>query len=303
MAISFTAGQFAKSKSVALNDGTITKATLTSTEASGSFDYGMKVVDSSLTPLIHLKMNDDLATTAVIDSVGTYAGTASFNTDDNSVAGKMGTALNFPLSTDKIDLDSSKTFTGEFTFACWVNKATFGNHGICGDQTSFNNGRFSIVNSTTVSIYVSDGIGGNNSQSVNLSSTMPTSEWFHLVFKRDSSDNLFVYLNGVDVTAASYTRSGDINIGRIADNPTDSSWVSLTGYMDDFRMYESALSQADIDLIYAEGDGKPFTDSYFEEVTSATSHTFANSGTDLKWIAEENAASTGEINNIKIEYE
>ena len=39
--VTFTSGQLAQSLSVALNDGTITKATLTSTEVSGSFTYAL----------------------------------------------------------------------------------------------------------------------------------------------------------------------------------------------------------------------------------------------------------------------
>ena len=39
----------------------------------------------------------------------------------------------------------------------------------------------------------------------------------------------------------------------------------------------------------------------WESVTSGTAHTFTNSGTDLRWRATENATSTGEISEIKIE--
>lgn len=42
--------------------------------------------------------------------------------------------------------------------------------------------------------------------------------------------------------------------------------------------------------------------SNWETVTSGTLHTFANTGTDLRWRATENAASTGEISNIQIAY-
>lgn len=39
----------------------------------------------------------------------------------------------------------------------------------------------------------------------------------------------------------------------------------------------------------------------WEEVTSGTAHTFTDTGTDLRWRATEDAASTGEISQIKIE--
>ena len=39
----------------------------------------------------------------------------------------------------------------------------------------------------------------------------------------------------------------------------------------------------------------------WENVTSGTAHTFTNTGTDLRWRATENASSTGEISELKIE--
>ena len=41
MSLTFTAGGIAQSSSIDFNNGTITTATLTSTEVSGSFDYEM----------------------------------------------------------------------------------------------------------------------------------------------------------------------------------------------------------------------------------------------------------------------
>ncbi len=41
--------------------------------------------------------------------------------------------------------------------------------------------------------------------------------------------------------------------------------------------------------------------SNWETVTSSVKHIFSNTGTDLRWRATENAASTGEISNLKVE--
>ena len=40
--------------------------------------------------------------------------------------------------------------------------------------------------------------------------------------------------------------------------------------------------------------------SNFESVTPGTAHTFTNTGTDLRFRITENAASTGEISQVKI---
>ena len=39
----------------------------------------------------------------------------------------------------------------------------------------------------------------------------------------------------------------------------------------------------------------------WETVTSGVTHTFSNSGTDLRWRVTENNGSTGEISRIKVE--
>ncbi|GAG82964.1 unnamed protein product, partial [marine sediment metagenome] len=153
----------------------------------------------------------------------------------------------------------------------------------------------------------------------------------------DGSGNLKVYLNGAEIvtdTSASTGALTDFNIGSQAGS--DRWW---DGKIDEFGIWEKELTPAEILILYKAGNGTayPFTGqaksssidfnnstittatltstevsgsfdyeltadggSNWESVTSGTAHTFSNTGTDLRWRATENAASTGEISQVTL---
>jgi hypothetical protein len=82
-------------------------------------------------------------------------------------------------------------------------------------------------------------------------------QWNHIVAVSDGLDSK-VYFNGVDVTIS----SGDLkSIGNTAVNlgrwpgPTPSATHYLNGEIDDVRIYNRVLSEAEIQALYAETDG------------------------------------------------
>ena len=116
-----------------------------------------------------------------------------------------------------------------------------------------------------------------------------------------------LYVNGVDYgepDSSQKTVVDDFDLKRIAG-----SWGygpgnyadAVSTRLDDIRIYNKTLSESEVATIYNSGSGKEVSDSYFEQVTSGTAHTFTNSGTDLRWRATENASSTGEITKLEIE--
>jgi len=134
-----------------------------------------------------------------------------------------------------------------------------------------------------------------------------TNGWHHFAFTMDTGGVPKLYLDGVDQgnpDSSQQTVVDDFDLRYItASNGYDDNYAdSVSTQLDDLRIYDKTLTQADIDTIYNSGAGTEFSDTYFEPVTSGVEHTFTNSGTDLRWKATENAGSTGEINNIKIEY-
>jgi hypothetical protein len=192
------------------------------------------------------------------DQTGTYAFDFSMNNISGALsgagwaAGRYGAGVDFLVTTDKIDLDSTISLTGAFTIAGWfyiTNYAT--NPGICGDQTSFNNGRIAFnINAQSLEIYAN----GPVNTDINIDDTFPTNSWFHMVITRDGSGNFLVYLNGVDVTSAGNgTLSATIPVNRVGDNPDDSSWTSLDGYLDEFKIWTRELTPADVTSLYRLG--------------------------------------------------
>ena len=65
----------------------------------------------------------------------------------------------------------------------------------------------------------------------------------------------------------------------------------MSGDVDDCRIYDMALSQAQIQQIYNLGAGSE---------AQVFAHTFTATGTDLRYKITENAASTGEISEVAI---
>jgi hypothetical protein len=303
--VDFTAGQLAQTKAIFLNSKDIVSAKPMLTIDSGAMDIYLTPNGGDTTKAwyeftnntssnfanlsidldvvssdeeVWLKMNDDAATTAVLDYSGNgNDGTASFNTDDNTVTGYVGNALNIPLSTDKIELDSNVSLTGALTVAAWIKKSTYSTHGICGHPTDYNLGRLTFIDSTRVNFWVP---AGTYLIGITLS-TFPVSTWFHLAVTRDSSNDILVYVNGVDVTSGSPTRSGTVLYGRVADNPDNSSYTALQGDMDDFRLYSRALSATEIEIL---------ADAY------------TAGGDDLRLKLIENNSSTARVSEIKVEY-
>lgn len=145
-----------------------------------------------------------------------------------------------------------------------------------------------------------------NNKQIHWSEDTSLSGWNHFAFTmNDATPKL--YVNGVDYgepDSSQKTVVDDFDLKRIAG-----SWGygpgnyadAVSTRLDDIRIYNKTLSESEVATIYNSGSGKEVSDSYFEQVTSGTAHTFTNSGTDLRWRATENASSTGEITKLEIE--
>ena len=71
----------------------------------------------------HYKLNDNAATTNIIDSVSDHDGTATQNSSAMTVAGKIGTAIDFNGTTDEVEIPSDYMWSpgvGGCPIAAWV---------------------------------------------------------------------------------------------------------------------------------------------------------------------------------------
>ena len=300
--ITFTESAVANSSIVYKNDETITSAKLTAVD-SGSVNYGMKCVTDELLPVAHYPLDDNAANTNVIDIVGGNNGTANFNTEDNSITGKINSALEFDGVDDYIELDDQIVCDLEHTTICfWMKRDTANYESILGKG----GGCWSLleVDKYTNMFYFEPDIN-NRSQTLSSGITIDDGIWHHYAFVFDKTDNhlrIKLYVDGqlkdTDIRNEFTSTFTFDKIGHEENQVTYIYGEYFKGGLDDIRVYNSILDSSEIEKIY-NGNGKIFSDVYFEPVTSGVAHTFQNQGEELKWTAY---STGGSISSIEIEY-
>ena len=226
-----------------------------SNRTGSNLKFGLKNGTVS-SPVSQWKMNDNAATTVVIDSVGSNAGTSAQNTDQLDSTGKINGALSFNGSTDYISCGNTGLPTGSSarTICMWVNpdaitvaNAALFSYGTVAAYEAIGWNFAASTQKLQVGRY-----GGN--ASANSSTDVPLGEWSHVAFTYDSG-NIVYYLNGVaDGTAT----IADVNTGSTyceIGRCWNSAAQQHDGLMDDVRIYDFALSASDISAVYNSGSG------------------------------------------------
>ncbi|MFE7846751.1 LamG-like jellyroll fold domain-containing protein [Microbacterium sp. NPDC057407] len=204
-------------------------------------------------PVSLWSFNENSGTTAG----DTYGGNSGTVTAGSWVTGRSGSALSFNGTTSYVNIGtpSSLGFTGNITVAAWVKPTSVGSESVIvgkawdGSTTPF---WLSLLNGTTArfghyqgGLTVADG-------------TSPTSltdgNWHHVAGVYDGT----AYKTYIDGVLRATTTSGqgvsagtgNIQIGRI-DEPTKKYFA---GGIDQVRIYNTALSAADISGLYSAGN-------------------------------------------------
>ena len=220
---------------------------------------GTESEDGSLgTNLVaHYKMNDNAASTTVADSVNSYNGTAYRNTN-LMTSSKVNGALSFNGSTDQIDIANSSLFnfgTGDFTISIWV-KAT----SVPSYAGLFNNGYDPYG---AIIYFKHEGFGGAMAAfgpypdiKITTSVNPAVDEWHLVVLERNGNtgefyiDDMATAIGTADLTGYTYpTLAGATVIGQ------DGFGNRFVGMMDDFRVYNRALTQTERTQLYNGGNG------------------------------------------------
>ncbi len=212
-----------------------------------NFQYPTILTNNAL--LAHYFMEDNAPNTIVIDNIGNFNATASFNTSGNTVVGQINNALTFDGITDAVVVSADLGF-GAMAFSefAWIKTTTDvrwiithdANNGLFGVGTAFGG-------SHKLNFY--DGITWHISTGPDIDDGI----WHHVGIVRNEG-NYILYVDGV-----AETFSG--NIGLILTGPTyigkfyNNNASNFEGIIDDVRFYRGQINQTDVDNIYNSGSG------------------------------------------------
>lgn len=302
--VSFTSAQNATSTSIDYNNGTITAATLTATESSGSFEYFMNANGT------RTQFNTGTVTGATWGS------------------GTVGTScLVFDGVDDTVSIANNSVFNTELTddlsISVWVNRATTAGGsssftGLVGRGGSYNPWGMIMENSFLVNFSVFKGTSDPADRlSITSNTTIPATTWTHVVGTwNHTTGDMKLYFNGSLHKTVTHTpavlddNTGTINVGGNGGNR------SFKGSLDEARIYNIELDSTQVSTLYAkgnvttglvakysmeEGSGNyAFDTSQWERVVNGVSTSFITSGTDLAWKVVEKAGSTGALSQVLV---
>ncbi len=165
--------------------------------------------------------------------VGSYAG--SFNGADNSITVLDDSSLNFGVS--------------NFSVSFWVKKnteATQGSFISKNSSTDLPGWTFYQHGANMLALLISD---GSVSYDAVYGPAINDNIWRHIVGVVNRSENtLYIYINGVQIQSAAITITGSVTNAYSLN--MGSQWGSIHGLLDDLRLYNRALSAAEILALY-----------------------------------------------------
>ena len=211
-------------------------------------------------------MNDDAANTTVLDSQGANNGTftdvgGNPNTDAHAAASgdppNLNGSLSFDGTDDYVDCGSNTLTTGATTICMWVNKDDNNLDPLCSFKIGSNAQTLFYWGSTAAGRAAMMAFRGEHEMYSPLNS-LTSGTWEHIVFVYTGGDDDLVtsykiYINGISqvVTRRANVVGGSASLNRIGKENTG----AFPGDIDDVRVYNKELSQAEVDAIYNSGDG------------------------------------------------
>ena len=174
---------------------------------------------------------------------GNHGTLTNMGGQDNWQASGSGVALNFDGVNDYVATNVS--LQGAFTVSMWANRRTAGsgNERILWGNTADNDTYIASILSTYV--YVQSDTTGQGKQFLGLQ--FANNEWFHIAVKRDSGNGVRVYKNGFESTSGSQSVAGTFSLNALGRYAVET--FSWDGFIDDIRVYDRVLTQAEIRLL------------------------------------------------------
>ncbi|MFA5764252.1 MAG: LamG domain-containing protein [archaeon] len=162
------------------------------------------------------------------------------------------TAYSFNGSTDFITIPYGWTVANQsFTTTAWVYDAGSG-----ANEIIFDGGTAASVSRISMRVWT-NGLGcTTNNNGIGSGGSVAKNTWVHVACSFNSSDGTMKgYINGVQTFSTAEDAPNldpiEMRIASRANAPVGITF--LTGYVDDVRIYSSALSASEIQKLYAEG--------------------------------------------------
>jgi hypothetical protein len=177
-------------------------------------------------------------------------------TSSAKVAGKLGQALKFNGSGTYIDTGSNSiTGTSPFTISAWINTSVgCGYSGAVSMGASLTSQSAYIGTVGTAQVGTSCSIGGGFYGHNYGTGVTASNQWVHevMTFSGGSGGTTILYINGVNKVSSTYTPNLASTYRRIGRIASDTSY-DFNGSIDDVRIYNRALSAAEVQQLYNMG--------------------------------------------------
>jgi len=215
------------------------------------------------------KLDDDAASTVIIDSTGTNNATlvGGDNTEDKSVAGHLGPAIDMNGTDDYIRTDSNVQALNDFTVAMWVNSDDFTNEKYMYSMSFNSDDSFLFYNRNTPELaYFVDGVGHNTGE------TAPSISNDHLIVFTRNGTTLKTYVDNVEVDSAT------VSSQQIVSSRHEFGWAFVrnkagtyyNGRMQHVYLWSADIGSAGVSELWNSGTGSAYPFSLEVNVSTLT---------------------------------
>ena len=222
--------------------------------------------------IAHWKLNDNAASATVIDDRGAHNGTyhGTGGTDDytsaHSVAGKVGTALDFDGTQDYIEIADHADFTPvltPFSISEWVNMRSFGYFIPASKWQDGSNKEWLLYTGTQKKIFFhmyDDSEDAYIGRTYGTSLAFYENKWTHFVATYDGgtlSSGIKIYLNGNRVDDADSKSGSFVSV----ENLSQPVWIGRyatnysNGQIDNVMIFDTELNIDQVKSLYSAGYG------------------------------------------------
>ncbi len=222
----------------------------------------------------HWALDETVGTNASDETANGYDGTLFGNPTWQGTGGKIGGAMAFDGTDDRVMLDVATTtnlrINGDLTVAAWVKTSVSNASGamvFLQDTSSVNNNyNLYLENGSPTFDHGNGAIG----EKFTATATVNDDTWHHIAFVANFVDNTtndgFFYIDGVLDSSVNLT----FDIVKFNNNgykiSTDGSTYAFDGLMDDIRIYNRALTAADIAVLASSLTGPVTCNAAYEAV-------------------------------------